>query len=522
MKLDQGLDIGPRVRLPGVVYPPAADLRRYRQAGVLGHGTLAEAFIATHAAHADRPALMGPEGAISHAQLDDITNRVAAAFLDLGLEPLDRVVFQVPNCNELMFGLLGCFKAGLIPVCTLVSHREHEIGYLAKHSGAKLHFVQGDDPKFDHVEFGERMRALAPTLRHLVVARGPARGSALSLRELIDAQDPVAARRRVAAVPRDPYQVALFQLSGGTTGVPKIIPRLNSDYLYNLQAVIASNGYRHDDVIYNPMPIIHNFNLVCCSGPTLLAGGAVALAPALDPDTVMGILRTQRPTWMVLPGPLFSRVAPALAAGELDFSNVRGLISTEGSGRIRKITGRPCFHVFGMTEGVIMFTREGDPQPALETTVGRPVSALDEVRILKPGTEDDVAPGETGESAFRGPYTIRGYYDAADRNAEAFTSDGFYRSGDLMSVREIDGQSYYVYEGRIKDVVSRGGEKINAEEVETAVRAHPDVLGCAVIGLPDREYGERMCACVVMRPGAPPLDVKSLGRHLEAYGMAKF
>lgn len=225
---------------------------------------------------------------------------------------------------------------------------------------------------------------------------------------------------------------------------------------------------------------------------------------------------------MVLPGPLFGRVVPALAAGELDFSNVRGLISTSGSGRIRKVTGRPCFHVFGMTEGMIMFTREGDPQEALEATVGRPVSALDEVRILKPGTEEDVAPGETGEPAFRGPYTIRGYYDAAERNAEAFTSDGFYRSGDLMSVRDIDGKRYYVYEGRIKDVVSRGGEKINAEEVETAVRTHPDVVGCAVIGVPDRDYGERLCVCVVLRPGAQALDVNSLGRHLEAYGMAKF
>lgn len=192
--------------------------------------------------------------------------------------------------------MLGCFKAGLIPVCTLVSHREHEIGYLARHAGARLHFVQGDDPKFDHVAFAERIRELAPTLRHIVVARGPARGSALSLRTLIDAQDPAAARKRVAAVPRDPYQVALFQLSGGTTGVPKIIPRLNSDYLYNLQAVIEANGYRHDDLMYNPAPIIHNFNFVCCSGPTLLAGGAIALAPALDPETVMGILRRQRPT----------------------------------------------------------------------------------------------------------------------------------------------------------------------------------------------------------------------------------
>ena len=514
--------VGPAYRMPGVVYPPEADLRRYVEAGFLGHDTLPEAFMRTHAAHADRPALVGPEGMMSHREFDQLTDRAAAAFLALGLEPLDRVVFQVPNCKEMMVGLFGCFKAGLIPICTLVSHREREIGYLANHAQAKLHFVQGDDAKFDHVEFAQRMQKEVPSLRHIVAARGLGRGAALSLKDLIEAQDPVAARAKVESIPRDPFQVLIFQLSGGTTGVPKIIPRFSGDYLYNMRAVSEWHDYRADDVMYNPMPIMHNYNMVCCTGPVLLAGGAVALAPTLDPDTMAGVLREQRPTWAVLGGPILAKVAPAIARGEIDFSRMRGVLATSGAPKIRSMTGVPGYHVFGMTEGVIMFTHKGDAQEVLDVTCGRPVSALDRVKILRPGTEEELPYGEVGEPAFTGPYTIRGYYDAADRNAEAFTSDGYYRSGDLMSVKVVDGVQYFVFQGRIKDVVDRAGEKINAEEVEWAVATHPAVAACAVIGARDKVYGERVCVCIVAKPGHTAPDIAGLGEHLRQYGLAKF
>lgn len=514
--------IGPALRLPGVVYPPPEQLRRDTEAGFIGHTTLAEAFMATHAAHAERPALVGPEGVITHGELDVVTDRAACALLDLGLAPLDRVVFQLPNCKELVIALLACFKANLIPVCTLASHREREIGYLARHAQARLHLVPGDDAKFDHVEFSMRMRAQAPSLARTVVARGPAQGGAPSLRELWEAQDPAAARARVRALPRDPYQVALFQLSGGTTGVPKIIPRSSGDYLYNMRAVVDWFGFGPGDCFYNPMPLIHNFNLVCCSAPTLLAGGAIAVAPTLDAETVVGILRRDKPTWFTLPGPLLAKLQLALASGQLSFAQARGSITSKGAELVEKLTGVPTFHVFGMTEGVIMFTHPSDTAEARFRTVGRPISPHDEVKILRPGTEEELPLGEVGEPAFRGPYTVHGYYDAAERNAEAFTSDGFYRSGDLMSKRLIDGKVYHVYEGRIKDVVDRGGEKINAEEVETAVNTHPAVAASAVIGLKDPLLGERMCVCLVLQPGAQAPTVASLGQHLQAYGLAKF
>ena len=536
---------GVRQRMPGVVYPPADHLRRYVAAGHLGQQTLIEGYMETHARFPGRPALVGPEGNYTHAQLDDIANRVAAAFMDLGLKPLDRVVFQVANCNELIFGWLGCLKAGLIPVCSLVSHREREISYLASHSEARMHFVQGDDPKFDHVEFAHRMRLEAPTLAHMVVARGPARSGALSLKALYEAQDPTAARARVLAVARDPFQVALFHLSGGTTGVPKIIPRFGNEYLYMMRAVAAWNGYDEKDTFYCPTPFMHNLNMGTCSGPALLMGGAMAVAQSLDPDTVKTVLKHFKPTRLVMGGPAFAKIAPQLAKNRkankffhalpflakllpsvaeklIDFRHVRGVYAASSGRQIGRILGAPTFHIFGMTEGVIMYTRPDDNPEVRVTSVGRPVSSLDRIKILKPGTEVELPEGEVGEPAFQGPYTTYGYYNAPERNAEAFTSDGFYRSGDLMSCRQIDGKLYYFFEGRIKDVVDRGGEKINAGEVEEAVLSHPGVEACAVIGVKDRAMGERMCACIVVREGHAVPSVADLGKHLESLGLAKF
>ena len=175
-----------------------------------------------------------------------------------------------------------------------------------------------------------------------------------------------------------------------------------------------------------------------------------------------------------------------------------------------------------MTEGLIIFGKPTDPEEARFTTVGRPISAWDEVRIVKPGTEEDAPIGEIGEMVTRGPYTFHGYYDAAERNAEVFTSDGFYRSGDLMSAREINGEIYYAFEGRLKDLISRGGEKINCEEVEHASRRHPSVSDIAIVAMPDPQYEERACAFVIPAPGEAPVTVESLRDFLVQEGLAKF
>lgn len=514
--------IRPKVTLPGVRYPNETRLRDYLAAGVLGTQSLKSALRETFAKHAEKLALVGPEAELTYAQFDELTDRFGAALLKLGAQPLDRVILQCGNCNELLIAFIGCLKASLIPLCALQAFRRHEIEYLGNLCEAAVHVVQGDDARFDDVAFASEMQALVPSLKITVQARGTERGEALTLWSLIDGTSANDARELLARIDDDPFQVAVFQLSGGTTGVPKIIPRFQNEYLYNMQAVAAWNGYTGDDVLFMPTPFMHNMNMVCFFGPILLAGGRVTVCPDISAETLSAVVARYEPTWFGLAGPILSRVAEQMKRASPEMKARRKLMGPKNAPRLREMLGSPCYHIFGMTEGVIMFAQEGDPAYALDESVGRPVSAWDEVKIVEPGSETEVPDGETGEALFRGPYTIAGYYKSEKDDVHRFTGDGFYRSGDLMMAQIIDGKRYFFFRGRTKDVVDRGGEKINAEELENVINRCEHVHASAVVGMPDPVYGERVCAFVVPDPIGSTLTLAELTAFLEGEGLAKY
>ncbi|CAM3359536.1 AMP-binding protein [Cupriavidus taiwanensis] len=518
----QNHTVRPPQLLAGVRYPDEDRLRRYVAEGVLTGESLAGAFRESFERHADRLALAGPEGELTYRQLDEQTDRLAAALLALGLKPLDRAVFQCGNCNELLLAFFACLKAGIIPLCSLQAFRKLEISYLGNLCEARLHLVQGDDPKFDDVAFAEEMQAEVPSFAHVLQARGERRGKAVLLADLIEQMPLVRARELLAGVRHDPFQVAVFQLSGGTTGVPKIIPRFQNEYLYNMRAVAACNGYTQEDVLFFPTPYMHNLNMGCFFGPFLLTGATVTVTPDIGEENLQRLVRDYRPTWFGVAGPILTRIAPELAKAGAAERARRNFVAPKNAAGLTRLTGSPTHHIFGMTEGVIMFARRDDPQEIRDSSVGSPVSEYDEVKIVHPGTEDPVPDGEAGEALFRGPYTIRGYYKSEKEDVTRFTADGFYRSGDLMSSRVVDGRRYYFFCGRIKDVVDRGGEKINAEELENVINLHPAVLACAVVGMPDRIYGERVCAFIVPKPPATSLSLPQLTEYLQQAGLAKF
>ena len=509
----------PQTRIPGVVYHTAEDLRRWAEAGALKPMTLADGFRATAQAHADRPALLWLDGSLTYRELDEATDRVAAGLLALGLRPLDRVVLQLGNAPETLMVYLACWKAAIIPICTLTLHRELEIGYLAAFGGARAHFIESDAAKFDFTAFARKMQAATPGLEMIISTRGTPEEGVVDMQAML-AGDLSQARRALAAVPQDPWQVAVFQLSGGTTGVPKIIPRMHSEYLYNMQQVMAFNGWMPEDRILVPMPFAHNLNLGCGSGAFLMSGGAVIATPAVDPETMRAVHNRLKPTIMGAAKPIIMRMREEVADGRISVDSLRSIFSTDAAEVVTRTIGVPGHQIFGMTEGTVMFTRDGDSEEVRYTTCGRPVSDLDEVRLLEPGTEVPVPEGAIGELAVRGPYTLRGYYNAPERNAETFTSDGFYRSGDLMSCRRIDGVAYYTFEGRLKDVVSRADEKVNCEEVERVVMDHPAFTDVAVVGMPSPTHGEKVCLFAVAAPGQTVPDVAALGAFLKTKGLA--
>ena len=514
--------IGVREPMAGVVYPPAERLQRYTAAGELGCVSLVEALCASFKDHRERVALYSVEGNYSYAELDQATDRFAGALLALGLRPLDRVLFQSANSVQLLLAVLGCLKAGLIPVSTLAGHRESEISYIGQHTAARVHIVQGDDAKFDLEAFALRMRERLPAVRHVISLRGQARDGVLRFEDLVAGQDAAAARAALGAIERDPFQVAVFLLSGGTSGVPKVIPRMHNDYLLNARRGAEILGFRKEDVMFMPMPMMHNAAMGCVWLPTLLTGAAYAIPADMTPQAWGAVFRLASPTWACFIRALIPRYDAMLEQGYASSNSVRRYWTPDAAKLAREKYGKPAIGMFGMSEGLNMYCRSDAPQEALDWTAGTPLSPQDEVRLIEPGGTREVGMDEVGEMQCRGPYTISGYYADPQRNAEAFTSDGFYKTGDLMLRREIQGKVYYAFAGRTKDIVDRGHEKVNCEEIETAVSTHPAVAGCAVVGVPDPVLGERIGIYLVLRHGLCAPSVADLGRHLEAIGLAKF
>lgn len=517
--------VGVRHPIPGVVYAPGADLARYVQSGVLTNETLVSALVEISNRYPDRIAVSEPGSICTYRQLDELTDRAAAGLLKLGLAPLDRVIFQVSNSKELIFGIIACLKAGLIPICTLVAFRRHEISSIGGLAQARAHFVHGDDPKFDLVSFANDMRKEVPSIQHVIVTRGKTGDQshgAVAFESLgwdIDLDD---ARSILTQVERDPFQVAIFQLSGGTSGVPKIIPRFHNEYVYTIRTVIRRQGLDESVVAFTPNPLLHNAPMACYWGPALFSGGEVAISPSLDPQVIGRVIADRKPSWGSVPLVILLRLKSAGVLLPDAYAHAKGLLVPNSARRVSELTGAPAWPLYGMTEGLLSCVCRDDPDEAVDRTVGRPLSEYDDVRIVRLESEDECDIGEIGELWVRGPCTIRGYFNAEDTNRIAFRPDGYYRSGDLMSWQLIDGSRYLAFHGRIKDVVSRGGEKINCLEVESQAIKHPAVGSIAVVPMPDPVYGERACAFVIPAPGTNALTVSELGVFLESIGMAKF
>lgn len=506
--------------IPGVVYPSPEDCAAYD--AIFEQITMDAAYSRAAQANADRAAATDPDGTWTHAELDDLTTRIAAGLLDIGLKPLDRAIFQISNGRELVASLIACLKAGVIPVCTLTAHRAHEIGYLARHSGARAHFICTDD-KFDFAALAKEMRGAAPTLGFTIVARGDAPGGdgVHSLMALADRVDPARAEALLAAVERDPAQVVVFQLSGGTTGVPKIIPRFHNEYLYQITMAGRFHGLDAQTVAFSAAPMMHNAPIICYWGSALFAGGEVIGAPNPTPEAMAALITARKPNWMSVPLPLMARLLEAELVDHEDLRRAVHVAPGYALSLTRK-TGAAAVTLYGMTEGVICYGAKDDGDYVQGETVGRPIDPHVDIRIVDPETGAPLPEGEIGEMLFRGPNSVRGYFDAEERNRDAFTADGYVKSGDLMSIVRLDGVLHLTFDGRVKDVVSRGGEKINCGEVERMVSEHPDIAAVQCVPMPDRDYGEKMCGFVVPVPGRKAPGVAAVGAFLEARGMAKF
>ncbi len=503
-------------RLAGVTSFPPEFAARYRARGYWEDVPLGRFYSSVFDSHADRIALISGAERVSYSQLQRRVERLALHLLEQGVTPLDRWVVQMPNIPEFVYLYFALQRLGAIPIMALAGHRWSEINAFFELSGAAGYAVSEHLGDFDSQPLVTSIREAHPRVQTVLGAG--------AIRELLGRNPPLD-RGLLDLFEVDPDEPCILQLSGGTTGVPKLIPRTNNDYVYNTKAAVAVNDVRADDCLLVTLPIAHNFPLACpgISG-FFWKGARVVLTESARADDVFPLIERESVTHLELVPALLIRYINSPSIAERDLSSVR-VINTGGQKLQPEVKRKAesvfpnarVQEVFGMAEGLLMFVRLDDPDEVRFETVGRPVCEDDEIKIVD-DERNPVPDGEVGELLVRGPYTLRGYYGVPEYNARTFTPDGFYCSGDLMR-RHPSGN--YIVEGRKKDLINRGGEKISAEEIENLILSHPAVLNVACVPMPDPVLGERMCAFVIAKAGRT-LTLAELSAFLTEKGLAKF
>ncbi|WP_369789564.1 (2,3-dihydroxybenzoyl)adenylate synthase [Rouxiella sp. WC2420] len=489
--------------------------KRYRERGYWIDQPLTD--ILARQANNDSIAMIDAAGSLSYRELNQQSDRLAGALRRRGLASGDTALVQLGNINEFYVVFFALLKVGIVPVNALFSHQRSELQSYAGQIKPSLVIADRNHALFGNDTF----------LNEFLVQHSCVRQIALH-----NEDKPEQSLKGWIAEPQGDFiasptaadQVAFFQLSGGSTGTPKLIPRTHNDYYYSVRASVEVCHFDTDTRYLCALPIAHNYPM---SSPGALGvfygGGQMVLAADPSAQLCFQLIEKHKVNVTALVPPAVTLWLQAIeewgsnqALASLWLLQVGGAKLGETlAARVQNEMGCQLQQVFGMAEGLVNYTRLDDSQQHILTTQGYPMSPDDELWVADE-QGNPLPAGEVGRLMTRGPYTFRGYFNSPEHNAEAFDENGFYCSGDLIS---LTADGYVKVEGRLKDQINRGGEKIAAEEIENLLLRHPGIINAALVSMPDELMGEKSCAFIITDT---ELKSAALRRHLREQGIAEF
>jgi len=495
------------------------DARRYREAGHWAARSLADGFARTCEAHGDRLALIDADFRLSFAELDRLSRQLELGLRSLGVVPGDVVAYQLPNWWEAVVTFLAAARIGAVANPVLPIFRERELRFILRQSGASVLVIPGRFRDCDHRTLIGDLRNRLPQLDHVLVARDEAPPGMQSLAQLVDSS------RGSAPQPGDmptvdPTRVLLLMYTSGTTAAPKGVLHTHETLMAEVRSLERVHRLTPADVTLMPSPLTHISGVIHAILSPALLGTTAVLMERWSPQSGLRLIERERVTYMVGAPTFLQQLADDQCRKGHDVSSLR-LFSCGGADvsadlirRARRELGCIAKRVYGSTEFPTISTTDATDADTMGIeTEGRAIWPA-EVRIV-----DDVGcplpPGGVGEVQARGPECFVGYADAA-LNADAFTADGWFRTGDLGC---LDAAGYLRITGRIKEIVIRKGEKISVRELEDLIAQHPAVAEAAVVALPDANTGERACAVVRLHRGT--LTLAELTEFLRCQGLAQ-
>jgi 2,3-dihydroxybenzoate-AMP ligase len=450
--------------------------------------------------HPEKEAFVDRMTRLTYGEAREKTNKLAIGLIDLGIQPLDRVLVQLPNWNEFVFAYFALQKIGAIPVLLIERYRQLEINNLINLTEATSWIVASSYRKTDYVPIINDILEENPELKNIITVRGDRNHKLFSsLERLIEetemTEDNLA---RLNSRAPDPMQVAHMGPTGGTTGAPKIVPRTHNSLITGIEYCSKSWEQNNQDVNLLAGPIGHDLTFTKgFIGSIIMLGKIIFLDSTYDKE-ICETIEKEKVTSIIWVPTLAQRMLQYKDLDKHDLSSLKKMHSAGGTSHpdlvkdVTKKLNMKFYNGYGATEGMTTITRTTDDLETICTTVGRPTCPYDTYKVIdKEGNE--LPPNTQGELVLKGPGVFTGYYNNLEENKAAFTKDGFFRTGDVAT---IDEKGYITLTGRIKEMINRGGESISATQIEELISRHPDVAAVAVIPMPDPVMGERVCAYI--------------------------
>lgn len=453
-------------------------------------------------------AIIEGERKITYRELGNLIIRCRKFFFEQGVKKGDNIAVHMGNHSEFIMVFLSLVTMGAVPILILSAQKKNEVRGIVRVATPKLYIYDAAVSVLGSLvaEGNKELKGIEKTIF-------------TSMLESSEVEKTKEETYKEQIVPED---LALLLLSGGTTGIPKLIPRTHGDYLYNVKRITERLKLTQESVFLSVLPMAHNFAL---GNPgilgTLCSGGTVVICNDIAAMEIFSLIEETKVTFTAfVPSILKMCLEYRILDDGDDISSLQqvlvggAMLPEETARQVDLVLGGKLIQVFGTAEGLICTNSMDDSYETRVSCQGQPISEYDEIKIIDSDGKE-VAQGEIGELIVKGPYTIQEYYRLLD-NDKYFNEEGFYLSGDKMRKLE-DGNLKVV--GRVKEQINRAGEKIMPSELEELIIKHPDIMDCAVIGIEDEMLGNKICVYAVARKNISLLDIR---KHLEEAGIAMF
>ncbi len=491
--------------------------KKYRAAGLWNDETLCQVLARRAAATPDREALFDGTHRLTYRELANGVDRMAARLRALGVNAGDIVTVQIPNWVEFAFVFFALERLGAVAIPVSVDFRSREVDYIMRFGGSTVFICCDRFRDFDHVAMFESIRSGIAGVKLVATLRGPARAGIENLDDVVRAQGAPA-----NFTPAEPNVDAIMRMAftSGTTGNPKGVTHNHNTTLAAARILNADMGPGEDEVMLIYLPLGLNWGYLTLV-QAIYCGARAVLLDRFRASTALGLIQQEGVTYVPTAPASITAMLNEPNLTSYDLTSLRLVITGGASAPIetirayRKHMKGTLLELYGMLEtGYHTYTRKTDDPEKITGSCGKLASHMG-LRIVDEQFRD-LPQGHTGEILCDGPSVHLGYHNNPAANAELFTPDGWFRTGDLGL---IDKSGNLRIVGRLKEIINRGGKKFFPREIEEILYQHPKVMYCALVGVPDPRLGERNHLFVVPKGEAPTLDelVAYLGDSVATY-----